>query len=405
MLKRYFLNNKKRNFSTASIWIKGGSDMDSTGKKGINKILCSLLTRGCEGFNNFTLSEYIESYGAELNQEIFEDGISISIKSLNEHFSKLFPLLNLIINKPTLLEIEFQKVKKSSIDFIKKDKENPFNICFEKWRKIVYSNHPYAFNTIGNANDVSKITYEDVLLEFKNLKNREKYLISNNPEINGENFGTLEKKILKEKSDPLNHNLNTTNRFDYINNDSNQTIIMMGDQTCSRRSSEYFPLKVLESYLSYGMSAALFKLFREKHGITYDLGVYYPIRSGNAPFLIYLSVSNDQALFAFELLSTLWKNLLLNPLTDAEIFLAKEKLKGSFLLGNQSLDEILQRKIQLVSYGISPISENDLNSKIEEISSLDIFKLTNKYFSKPFLSISGNKNICLEISNRWKKNF
>jgi len=112
MLKRYFLNNKKRNFSTASIWIKGGSDMDSVGKKGINKILSSLLTRGCEGFNNFTLSEYIESYGAELNQEVFEDGISISIISLNEHFSKLFPLLDLIINKPTLLEIEFQKVKK-----------------------------------------------------------------------------------------------------------------------------------------------------------------------------------------------------------------------------------------------------------------------------------------------------
>ena len=405
MLKRYFLNNKKRNFSTASIWIKGGSDMDSTGKKGINKILCSLLTRGCEGFNNFTLSEYIESYGAELNQEIFEDGISISIKSLNEHFSKLFPLLDLIINKPILSETEFKKVKKSSIDHIKKDKENPFNICFEKWRKIVYSNHPYAFNTIGNAKDVSKITYEDVLLEFKNLKNREKYLISNNPEINGENFGTLEKKVLKEKSVPFYHNLNATNRFDYINNDSNQTIIMMGDQTCSRRSSEYFPLKVLESYLSYGMSAALFKLFREKNGITYDLGVYYPVRSRNAPFLIYLSVSNKKALFAFELLSTLWKDLLLNPLIDTEILLAKEKLKGSFLLGNQSVDEILQRKIQLIGYGITPISEIDLNSKIDEISSLDILKLTNKYFSKPFLSISGDKKICLEISEKWRKNY
>jgi len=405
MLKRYFFNNKKRNFSIASIWIKGGSDMDSTGKKGINKILCSLLTRGCEGFINFTLSDYIESYGAELNQEIFEDGISISIKSLNEHFSILFPLLDLIINKPILSETEFNKVKKSSIDHIIKDKENPFNICFEKWRKIVYSNHPYAFNTIGNADDVSKITYEDVLLEFKNLKNREKYLISNNPEINGENFGTLEKKILKEKSDPLIHNLNSMNRFDYINNDSNQTIIMIGDQTCSRKSSEYLPLKILESYLSYGMSAALFKLFREKHGITYDLGVYYPMRSGNAPFLIYLSVSNKQSLFAFELLSKLWKNLLFNTLNDAEICLAKEKLKGSFLLGNQSLDEILQRKIQLFSYGIAPISDIDLNSIVDEISPLDIFKLTNKYFSKPFLSISGNKNICLEISDMWKKNF
>ena len=405
MIKRYFLNYKKRNFSTASIWIKGGSNKDCVRKRGINKILCSLLTRGCEGFDNFSLSEYIESYGAELNQEVFEDGISLSMKSLNEHFSKLLPLLDLIINKPILSEIEFQKVKKSSMDLIKKDKENPFNICFEKWRKIVYLGHPYAFNPIGNEKDISNITYNDVLSEYKNFKIREKYIISNNLEINGENLGTVDQKILKEKSSSQINSLDPMYRFDYINNDSNQTIIMIGNQTCSRRSSEYFPLKVLESYLSYGMSAALFKIFREKNGITYDLGVFNPIRSEKAPFLVYLSVSNKNALFAFELLSALWKELLFTPLIDAEIFLAKEKLKGSFLLGNQSLDEILQRKIQLISYGVEPISEIDLDSKIDEISSLDILKLTNKYFSKPFLSISGNKKICLEIKTRWSKNF
>ena len=404
MLKRYFLNYKKRNFSIASIWIRGGSDMDGS-KKGINKILSSLLTRGCEGFDNFVLSEYIESYGAELNQEVFEDGISISIKCLNEHFSKLFPLLNLIIEKPILSEIEFKKVRKSSIDLIKKDQENPFNRCFEKWRKIVYDNHPYGFNTIGNTNDILKITYKDILSEFENFKTREKYLISNNSEINGNNLEILEKKFSTENLGHKNRDLNSMNRFNYISNNSNQLIIMIGNQTCSRRSSEYLPLKVLESYLSYGMSSALFKLFREKNGITYDLGVYYPVRSSNAPFLVYLSVSNKKALFAFELLSTLWKNLLLNPIIDAEIFLAKEKLKGSFLFGNQSLDEILQRNIQLISYGVKPISELDLNSKIDEISSLDIFKITEKYFSKPFLSISGNKKLCLEIQKKWNNNF
>ena len=405
MLKRYFFNDKKRNFSTASIWIKGGSNMDSVGKKGINKILSSLLTRGCEGFDNLSLSEYIESYGAELNHEVYEDGISIGLKSLNEHFSKLLPLLDLIINKPILSEIEFQKVKKSSIDFIKKEKENPFNICFEKWKKIVYSDHPYAFNTVGNANDVLKITHEDILCEFKNFQNREKFIISNDSKINGKELIILEKKILKEDSKPENHDIDPINRFHCINNNSNQTIIMIGNQTCSRTSSEYLPLKVLESYLSYGMSAVLFKLFREKNGITYDLGVFYPVRNENAPFLVYLSVSNKNALLAFELLSSLWKELLLKPLINSEIILAKEKLKGSFLLGNQSLDEILQRKIQLISYGISPIQEKDLNSKIDEISSLDILKLTKKYFSKPYLSISGNEKICSEINAMWNKNF
>ncbi len=405
MLKRYFLNHKIRNFSTASIWIKGGSDMDSFSKKGINKILCSLLTRGCKGFDNYALSEYIESFGAELNHEVFEDGISISIKSINEHFSNLLPLLDLIINEPILSEIEFQKVKKSSMDLIKKDKENPFSICFEKWRKIVYSNHPYAFSSIGNTNDVSKISHEDVLSEFKKFKNREKYIISNNSEVNGKDIGTLKQKLLNEKSSLKHYDLDPMNRFEYTNNNSNQTIIMIGNQTCSRKSTEYLPLKVLESHLSYGMSAILFKLFREKNGITYDLGVFNPTRKEKAPFLIYLSVSNKNALLSFELLSSLWKNLLLNSLNDDEIFLAKEKLKGSFLIGNQSLDEILQREIQLISFGINPISEIDLNSKIDNITASEILNLTNKYFCKPFLSIYGDKKICLEVKKRWNRNF
>ena len=43
MLKRYFFNHKKRNFSIASIWIQGGSNMDSINKKGINKIFVHYL--------------------------------------------------------------------------------------------------------------------------------------------------------------------------------------------------------------------------------------------------------------------------------------------------------------------------------------------------------------------------
>ena len=230
-------------------------------------------------------------------------------------------------------------------------------------------------------------------------------MISNNSEINGEIFETLEQNIQEKKSVIRNYDLDSMNRFDYTNNDSNQTIIMIGNQTCSRKSNEYLTLKVLESYLSFGMSAALFKLFREKYGITYDVGVFYPIRIDNAPFLVYLSVSNKNALFAFKLLSSLWKNLLLKPLIDAELCLAKEKLKSSFLLNNQSLDEILQRKIQLISFGVTPNSEIDLNTKIDKITSSDILKSINKYFSKPFLSISGNKKVCLEIKNKWKENF
>ena len=153
MIQEYFYTKSKRNFSIAMVWINGGSSLDVEGKKGINKILSSLLERGCKGFGNLEFSEYIHSYGAELNFETFEDGMLISLKSLDEHFPKLFSLLDLIINKPSLLISEFQIVKQTSINLLKKDKENPFNIAFEKWRKLVYFNHPYAYNPKGYEED------------------------------------------------------------------------------------------------------------------------------------------------------------------------------------------------------------------------------------------------------------
>ena len=124
-MKKYLQFDKKRNFSIAIVWINGGSNMDNIGKKGLNNILCSLLVRGCEGFDNLALSDYIESFGADLNHEIYEDVISISIKSLNSHFEKNLPIIDLIINKPVLSERQFKIVKKLTIDSLKKEKENP----------------------------------------------------------------------------------------------------------------------------------------------------------------------------------------------------------------------------------------------------------------------------------------
>ena len=403
MIKKYFHSQIKRNFSIAMIWINGGSSMVSIGKKGINNILGSLLTRGCEGFDNLSLSDFIESYGAELNQEVFEDGFLISLKSLNIHFEKLFPLLDLIINKPTLSENQFNFVKKLTLKTIKKDKENPFIITFEKWKKIVYSDNPYAFSCIGYEKDILNLKYEDLLAEYRSFNNREKFLISNAIKNYDDSSKVSNKKSFKEKFINISSEQSNARRFSCSYNKSNQLILMFGNQTCSRQSIDHLTLKLLESYLSFGMSSVLFKFFREKHGITYDIGVFNPVRRENAPFLIYLSVSNENAVIAFELLYKLWQDLLNNLIPLKEINLAKKKLKSSFLLGNQSLEEILQRKIQIISYGINPCLDEICIKEIQAISPEKIQNLIKKYFLKPYLSISGDRNVCDEIYNKWNK--
>ena len=410
MIQKYLQTKNRRNFSIAKIWINGGSSMDVENKKGINQILCSLLSRGCKGFENLAFSEYLDSHGAELNLETLDDGMLVSLKSLDEHFYKLFPLLELIINKPSLLYSQFKNVKQSTINIIKKDKENPFNITYEKWRKIVYLKHSYAYNSSGYEEDISKMTHNDILSEYENFKNRNKYLISNNAIIENKSIELFNQNICKNKirsKDVYRQNnyqdCDSIDRYVSTHQKSNQIILMMGNQTCPITSHEYLPLKILESHLSYGMSSVLFKLFREKNGITYEVGVYNPLSKENSPFLIYLSVSNKNALLAFKILSEFWNKLLSTLIIEEDIYLAKIKLKSSLLTSNQTLVEILQRKIQFIGYDLDP--DFDYITKIKIINSEDILKVTKKYLTKPFISVYGEEKICNEINELWIKNF
>ena len=81
----------------------------------------------------------------------------------------------------------------------------------------------------------------------------------------------------------------------------------------------------------------------------------------------------------------------------------KVKLKSSFLISNQTLSEILHRKIQYMGYSLD--HNYDFINKINHINPEDILKVTKKYLGKPFLSIYGDEKICNEINKLWIKNF
>ena len=168
----------------------------------------------------------------------------------------------------------------------------------------IYFKHHYAYNPTGYEEDILNITYDDILSEYEKFKNSNKYIISNNLRIKHKSNDYLIKNCeTKDKSIQLN--LKNINRCS-THLDTNQVILMLGNQTCSLSSNDHLPLKILES--SYGMSSLLFKLFRENNGITYEIGVFNPIRQQNSPFLIYLSVSNRNAILAFKILIELWGN-------------------------------------------------------------------------------------------------
>ena len=72
-------------------------------------------------------------------------------------------------------------------------------------------------------------------------------------------------------------------------------------------------------------------------------------------------------------------------------------------MSNQTLDEILQRKIQYIGYTLD--QNHDFLNKINDVNTADVLRVTKKYLGKPFLSIYGDEKICNKINKLWIKNF
>ena len=398
------LNN---NISIANIWIDGGTSLDKKEKKGMNQILCSLLTRGCKKYNKYEFSDLIDSYGAELNFEAFEDGISLCLKSISEYFDKLFPLLSLIIEEPNLSEKEFIYCQKESLDNIIKSKENLFNITFNNFKNILYQEHPYSFNCMGDEESINLIKHDDILNEYKSLKKRNKYLLTNSDNYNFLDLKDVKASFFVYKENQTQSKLFDKNKKNFIKHYSNskQLIIMIGSQTCPLYFKDSICLKILESYLSYGMSSLLFKVLRENNGLTYDSGVFYPSRKFNAPFLIYLSVSEKYATYTLNLLLSMWSDLLSKKISKYELSLAKLKLKRSLLHNYQTCEDITFRKVRLLSLGMDPFYDEKLENDLKIINSDHILNVSKKYLTYPCLSISGRKQLCNKLIDIWKKKY
>jgi len=403
-MKSYYLKLNHK-ISLANIWIEGGTSLDKKDKKGINQILCKLLTRGCSKYDNYEFSDFLDSYGAELNFEAFEDGISICLKSLSEYFDKLFPLLNLLIEEPNLYEKEFIYCQKESLNNVIKSKENPFNIAFNNFKKILYLEHPYSFDCLGNEESIKNIKYYDILNEYKSLKKRKKFLLTNNAKYNFLNLKKIKLVNYDNDVNKLHSKLLIKNNYVEHYSNSKQIIIIIGSQTCPHNSKDSLALKVLESYLSYGMSSLLFKVFRENNGLTYDSGVFYPSRKLNAPFLIYLSVSEKNASLTLNLLLSLWNNLISEKISEDELLLAKLKLNRSFLHHFRTCEDIIFRKIRLLSLNMDPFYDEKAKDLIEKITSENILNLAKKYLKYPCISVSGSKIVCKYLREIWEKKY
>ena len=407
--------SNSKNIMAAKLWIEDGSRADPTDKKGIHQILCSTILRGCGPYNNNQIAEIVESSGAILNCDTYEDGLLISLKCIESDAYKLLPLIGWMITKPTLEIDQIELEKDLTIKAIKRQKENTYQQAFDGWRKMIYSDGPYGHDPLGSIDDINEIKRDHLITIANSLIIRNKHLvIAGNFPINIEDYikDSIAFKGISKIYKDQSKTIKTNNDLSILNRQKNnictrslntqQVILLLGKATIKYNNEADILLRLISCYLGYGMSSLLFKVLREKYGVVYEAGVYHPIRENQAPFIMHASTTEDKATLTLKLLKNCWEKVIYSEISDEELDLLKIKYRGQLAHSLQSISQRAEHKAHLLGIGLEKEHYKKIQIRLETISSKEIKKAANLYLTNPSLSICSKKSVIKKINKEWK---
>ena len=391
---------------SAKLWIRGGSSADPTGQRGASQLLAGVLSRGCGPFSGDALADLVEGRGAGLRCEAAEDGTLISLKCASDDAALLLPLVLQMVTSPWLVEDQVTLERQLNLQTLQRQKEDPFQVAHDQLRQQLYGSGPYGHDPLGVEAELSALARPQLEQMTHQLGQEGAVMvlagqIPAEPEqlllhqLEGQSWRTQAPRRLAGAS-----GLKQVSLASNVD-ETEQLVLMLGTTTAPLGSEQALALRLLHCHLGIGMSSRLFVALREEHGLAYNVGVHYPARLGDAPFVFHLSSSSERAEDATRELLNEWLRLIEEPISDAQLQLAKAKFTGQEALGRQTCSQVADRHALVLGHGLPFDFADRCLLEAEALTPSDLHQAAQALLQGPSLSLCGPQDAIEAATAVW----
>ncbi|QDZ39633.1 insulinase family protein [Euhalothece natronophila Z-M001] len=375
-----------------------GNRVESPSQAGLSHLLSTVITKGTATLNAADIAEKIESVGAGINAETANDYFSLSLKTVSQDFPEIFSLVGEIMRAPSFPDSEVELEQALTLQAIAAQQEQPFNLAFNQLRSQMYPQHPYGSPVLGTEETVSALSVADLKSYHQTYFRPDNLVISLSGRITLEQAITEVKQVFGDWQPPATPQPTpslvspTPQPYqEFMHQETQQSIIMLGYLTASVKDSDYPILKLLNTYLGNGLSSRLFVELREKKGLAYDVSSLYPTRLEPSYFVTYMGTAPNNLEIAYQGLRQEVERLCEVQLTEEELQASKNKLLGQYALGKQSNGQLAQLFgwYETLNQGIE--FDDRFQEMVAGVSSEQIQAVAQKYLQvDPYVSIVGS---------------
>lgn len=426
--------NPAADIVAARIFVRAGSQWESSKDAGLSHLVAAVLTKGTEQRSSLEIAEQVESVGASLSADAATDYFLLSLKTVSSDFAAILALAGELLRSPTFPQPEIDLERRLTLQAIRSQQEQPFSIAFDQLRQLMYGDHPYALSGLGTETSVSQLERADLQRYHQTHFRPDNIVISLSGRLQPDAAIALIEEVFGDWQAPptplpVLHlpTITSTPTRAAIAQETQQSIVMLGylapavvlhpagarnateprDETLGQTPSplhpftpsslhptpptiqDYAALKLLNSYLGNGLSSRLFVELREKRGLAYEVSAFYPTRLHPAQFVVYMGTAPENTAIALDGLKAEVDRLRTHPFDPETLQAAKDKILGQHALGKQTNAQIAQTFGWYETVGLGIGFDTQFQAQVAAVTVESTQRVAEQYLVEPYLSLVG----------------
>jgi len=338
------------------VWVGVGSRDEPEELMGVSHFLEHLLFKGTATRSAQELSRSVDRRGGDFNAFTSREYTAYYCRLPARHAEFCIELLGDVLTRPALRDADVDAERQVILEELLMDDDSPDDVAHRAFNAEIFLGHSLGRDPGGDREHVEAITPDDVRSFFSRHYRAESMVVAAaGPLEHDDMLRMIEQQfggIPTGGSRPVRGAPVAVGGDVAIEDDTEQTHVVMGHRCIPRLDPRREALDVINHVFGGGLSSRLFEEVRERRGLAY--AVYSGMASYDdaGVFQMYAGTQPGRSAEVQQVLRDELARLVRDGITDEELDVARGYLTGAFELGLEDTGNRMARTAsQLITTG------------------------------------------------------
>ena len=367
------------------IWADVGSASERAEQRGISHLIEHMLFKGTARRSARDIAETMDRVGGNLNAFTDKESTCYYARVIDRHLPLAVDVLCDMFLHSRFDPDDLRREQGVVLEEIKMYDDSPDEVIHDQFVRLMWAASNLGDPVIGFPHTVTSLQPEDLRTHLRERYTPKTVVVTVAGNLDHDDvvakFAAALSGFEGDGVAPVPERPRLSPGSLIVTRDVEQVYLIAGTRGLAAPDDDRYALSVIDTALGGGMSSRLFQEIREERGLAYSVGSFQVAYRDAGLFAVSAGTSVEHAQETIGLIRGAFSDAFASGLSEAEIALAKEHLKGSLTL---ALESISGRMMRLgrneLTFG-RQIDEDELEAKIDAVTPEDVRRLSRAIFA------------------------